>query len=271
MRCLLQIILFSFFLSLGPHQVMAKTKLSSQRQRYLTAMKSALAEYHQKHWQKTLPHLKKALKALKGRPIYEKGAAYIYTGLTLFHLNQKGLAWKALEKALYAGVNAFPSKESSEARAFFDKVRQRVIRRGGPFEIKSAPKSAVASSSHGKIYPITWGLVALSAAGVVAGILFMMNSSAISSEVDRWLDDTALQEPTRQKDYLAISKPISEASNSSSLLGITSFSIAGASALGAAAVYFLIENKSSSRAKVAKITPSLPSQSRRAWAKSFQF
>lgn len=202
------------------------------------AMSTGKAAYQAKQYDKALKSFKKALKLQRGKPLFQKAPTYLSIGLVLFQQGFKGLAWKAFEQALYQNVNlTLPANENAEAKAFFQRVKDRVKTRGGVAFQVSAPRAPQASGDGGPLAsPLVWGSFCFAALAAAAGIVLVANAGANQADLDTWITNN-VNDGQSPATVNASAAPIKDNIAVQSGIGYTALGLA---ALGVAAGVVLI-------------------------------
>jgi len=218
---------------------------------YKKWMGKALSSYKKKEWDDSLEALRKALRSLRGKPAYRKATVFMYMGLSLYHLENRGLAWKAFERALYLeGSLELPANESKDTKAFFLNVKKRVNKRGGegvtlPGKSSSTTPGAP-SKGLGSAWP--WALVGVGVAAVGAGVLFTMNASANQSDLDAWMAK-GKERGRKEQELKDATKEVSDSIGLQSTLGLVSFIVGGLAIAGGVTLLFILPSKPKASAR----------------------
>lgn len=167
--------------------------------------------YASKKWEPALASFLKALRSLRGKPIFRKAPVYAYIGLCLYQQGHRGLAWKAFEQALFSNTNlSLPTeaKAGSDLQAFFARVKSRVKQRGGANlatnNTSSGPANAGGGNSNILANPLFWASITVALTGLTTGIIFAVdagnnqqNVSTISENFKNELDSTQIAQLTQ--------------------------------------------------------------------------
>lgn len=235
---------------------------------YTQAMMKAQALYKAGKWENALEGFRKALKELRGKPMFQKSEVYVHIGMSLAQMNKSGMALKAFEVALYQDVCLqLPSGEKDGLKALFDEARQRVSRRGGVVGRSSACGKTPSGgdtprqpTGHVSVSPWPWVALGVGALLLTGGAVFMANALGQQGQLDSWKTNTD-GKGYKQEDLDTTSQPLKDTSGWQLPTGIGLLA-AGVLAAGASIPLFLFLQGKKPAATAARALP--PHSPRRA-------
>lgn len=240
----------------GSASVVLAQKAKASGAAYEQRMKKGQALYKAEKWQESLDMFQSALKALRGRPLYQKSEAYVYIGMALFRLQKAGMALKSFEVALYQDMCLeVPATESEELRSLFSEARERVSRRGGLVGKgdgcgrSSAPPSSGGAGVPVSISPWPWVALGVGALLLTGGAVLLTNSLVHQGQAENWQQSTA-GKGYKQEDLDATSQPLKDTAGWQMPTGI-GLLVVGVLAVGASVPLFLFLKGSPSKGATA--------------------
>lgn len=258
MRMMGRVCLFVCLCWLGSVSAALGQKAKASGAAYEQRMKKGQALYKAGKWEESLEAFQSALKALRGRPMYQKSEAYVYIGMALFRLQKAGMALKSFEVALYQDLCLeVPAAESEELRSLFGEARERVSRRGGVVGKSggcgrsSAPSSSGGSGVPTSISPWPWVALGVGALLLTGGAVLLTNSLVHQGQAENWQKSTA-GKGYKQEDLDATAQPLKDTAGWQMPAGI-GLLVGGVLAVGASVPLFLFLKGSRSKGATAAV------------------
>ncbi len=233
---------------------------------YVQKMKQGQALYKAGKWEESLEQYRLALKALRGRPLYQKAEVYVYIGMVLFRMNKAGMALKSFEVALYQDICLeLPATESEDLRSLYAEARTRVSRRGGVVgKSEACAKSdapAVGGGAPPSISPWPWVALGVGALLLTGGAVLLTNALVHQGQLENWQKSTE-GKGYKQIDLDTTSQPLKDTAGWQFPTGI-GLLVGGVLAVGASIPLFLFLKSSPPKTSTASILPVTTEQTAR--------
>ncbi|MCB9638984.1 MAG: hypothetical protein H6727_08800 [Myxococcales bacterium] len=248
----------------GSSPAAAQTK-KKKAAAYHAAMTKAQTLYNTGKWGDALEGFRKALKELRGKPMFQKSEVYVYIGMSLAQMNKSGMALKSFEVALYQDVCLqLPSGEKDGLKALFEEARQRVSRRGGVVGRSSScgktPNNGETPrqpSGGAAVSPWPWVALGVGALLLTGGVVFMTNALGQQGQLDSWKANTD-GKGYKQEDLDVTSQPLKDTSGWQLPTGI-GLLVAGVLAAGASVPLFIfLQGKKPTSTAARSLPPQSP-------------
>ena len=193
------------------------------------SLQRCVSFYKQSKWASAIKSCQTAWDESERRPRFERQPIRLYTGMALYRMGRKALAWKAFEDLLlYDPHVMIQSSEPADLRLFFEKVKKRVVKRTG-ISLKQLPPLSNKAGTPQWLVPGI--LLGVGLAFVTGGALLMANSGQSQGQFNS-LSQQATTSGVQQGQLDSTLTPLRDGASLEGTLGIVSLGVGGASIVG---------------------------------------